>query len=183
MSDGSGTLARRFEGRTALVTGGASGIGEATAARLAAEGANVVVADLDAEAGERTAAQYDGVSFIQTDVSDSAQVQSLVTTIVDRHGRLDAVHANAGIETPFLLLAQTPDEWFDRAIAVNTRGVFCALGDGAVDLDGFLATLRELDYAGWVVIEQDQRLGDRVTLPMARDAARRNRAYLTDRGL
>jgi inosose dehydratase len=63
------------------------------------------------------------------------------------------------------------------------RGVFCAFGDGAVDLDGFLATLRELDYAGWVVIEQDQRLGDRVTLPMARDAARRNRKYLADRGL
>jgi inosose dehydratase len=63
------------------------------------------------------------------------------------------------------------------------RGVFCAFGDGAVDLDGFLATLREIDYDGWVVIEQDQRLGERVTLPMARDAARRNRAYLADRGL
>lgn len=124
MSDATGNLSRRFEGRVALVTGGASGIGQATAARLAAEGAAVVVADLDAEAGERTAAEYAGVSFIQTDVSDSAAVESLVATIVERHGRLDAVHANAGIETPFLLLADTPDDWFDRAIAVNTRGVF-----------------------------------------------------------
>lgn len=63
------------------------------------------------------------------------------------------------------------------------RGVFCAFGDGAVDLDGFLGTLRELDYDGWVVVEQDQRLGDRVSLDAARDAARRNREYLAQRGL
>jgi NAD(P)-dependent dehydrogenase (short-subunit alcohol dehydrogenase family) len=124
MSDAPGTPLRRFEGRVALVTGGASGIGEATAARLVSEGAHVVIADINGEQGERTAERYDGVSFIQTDVSDSAQVRSLIATIVERHGRLDAVHANAGIETPFLLLAETSDEWFDRAIAVNTRGVF-----------------------------------------------------------
>lgn len=124
MSDASGTALRRFDGRIALVTGGASGIGEATAARLASEGAHVIIADIDSEAGERTAEKYDDVSFIQTDVSDSPQVQRLIATIVERHGRLDAVHANAGIETPFLLLAETSDEWFDRAIAVNTRGVF-----------------------------------------------------------
>ena len=87
MSDATGNLSRRFEGRVALVTGGASGIGQATAARLAAEGAAVVVADLDAEAGERTAAEYEGVSFIQTDVSDSAAVESLVATIVENGGR------------------------------------------------------------------------------------------------
>src|SRR4051794_18245635 len=115
MSD-TGQPGSRFEGRVALVTGGASGIGQATAARLAAEGATVVIADLDVEAGERTTAEHDSVSFIPTDVSDSAAVESLVKTIVERHGRLDAVHANAGIETPFLLLADTPDEWFDRAI-------------------------------------------------------------------
>lgn len=114
MSDASGTALRRFDGRIALVTGGASGIGEATAARLASEGAHVIIADIDSEAGERTAEKYDDVSFIQTDVSDSPQVQRLIATIVERHGRLDAVHANAGIETPFLLLAETSDEWFDR---------------------------------------------------------------------
>jgi NAD(P)-dependent dehydrogenase (short-subunit alcohol dehydrogenase family) len=115
---------RRFQDRVALVTGGASGIGEATAARLASEGAAVVIADIDTDAGERTAAKYDGVSFIQTDVSDSASVQHLIERIVEDYGKVDAVHANAGIETPFLLLAETPDEWFDRAIAINTRGVF-----------------------------------------------------------
>jgi inosose dehydratase len=63
------------------------------------------------------------------------------------------------------------------------RDVFCAFGDGAVDLDGFLETLRELDYDGWVVVEQDQRLGERVSLGAAREAARRNREYLSARGL
>ena len=99
---------RRFQDRVALVTGGASGIGEATAARLAREGAAVVIADIDTDAGERTSAKYDGVSFVQTDVSDSASVQHLIERIVEDYGKVDAVHANAGIETPFLLLAETP---------------------------------------------------------------------------
>ena len=63
------------------------------------------------------------------------------------------------------------------------RGVFCAFGDGAVDLDGFIETLRALHYAGWIVVEQDQRLGKRVDLEDARSAARRNREYLRARGL
>jgi NAD(P)-dependent dehydrogenase (short-subunit alcohol dehydrogenase family) len=115
---------RRFEGRVALVTGGASGIGRAVAARLAAEGARVVIADIDAEAGERVAASDEALTFVRTDVSRGDDVERLVATIVERFGRLDAVHANAGIETPPLFLHDTPDEWFDRAIAVNTRGIF-----------------------------------------------------------
>jgi NAD(P)-dependent dehydrogenase (short-subunit alcohol dehydrogenase family) len=124
MSSASETPLRRFTGRIALVTGGASGIGEATAHRLVEEGAHVVIADIDAEAGERMVSGRDDLSFVHTDVSDSEQVQRLIATIVERHGRLDAVHANAGIETPFLLLADTPDEWYDRAMAVNTKGIF-----------------------------------------------------------
>jgi NAD(P)-dependent dehydrogenase (short-subunit alcohol dehydrogenase family) len=115
---------RRFEGKVALVTGGASGIGLATVERLAGEGARVVIADLDAAAGAAATAASEACSFIETDVSDSAQIQELIARIVAEHGRLDLVHANAGIETPPLMLADTPDEWFDKAIAVNTRGVF-----------------------------------------------------------
>lgn len=115
---------RRFQGKIALVTGGASGIGLATVQRLASEGAHVVIADIDGALGASVAAQDDAFSFIRTDVSDSASVQGLIGQIVKQHGRLDVVHANAGIETPPLLFTDTPDEWFDKAIAVNTRGVF-----------------------------------------------------------
>jgi NAD(P)-dependent dehydrogenase (short-subunit alcohol dehydrogenase family) len=114
----------RFEGRTALVTGGASGIGRAVSHRLASEGAQVVIADIDEAAGEQMSAEHPSFSFIATDVTDGDAVSSLIDQIVDRHGALDCVHANAGIETPPLLLHETPDDWFDRAIAVNTKGIF-----------------------------------------------------------
>jgi NAD(P)-dependent dehydrogenase (short-subunit alcohol dehydrogenase family) len=114
----------RFHGKVGLVTGGGSGIGRAVAHRLASEGAQVVIADIDPEGGERVASEDEAIAFIRTDVSVGDEVERLVDEIVDRYGRLDVVHANAGIETPPLLLADTPDEWFDRAIAVNARGVF-----------------------------------------------------------
>jgi len=116
--------ARRFEGRVALVTGGASGIGEASVARLVQEGAHVYIGDLDDESGEAIAARSDSITFAHMDVTDPYSVESVINGIVSEHGRLDAVHANAGIETPPLLLADTPDDWFDRAIDVNTKGVF-----------------------------------------------------------
>ncbi|MBN8870816.1 MAG: SDR family oxidoreductase [Solirubrobacterales bacterium] len=114
----------RFEGRVTVVTGGASGIGEATARRLAAEGATVVVADIDTDLGPALADSVPRIEFAHCDVSDGGSVAELMDGIVARHGRLDGVHANAGIETPPLLLADTSDEWFDRTIAVNTKGVF-----------------------------------------------------------
>ena len=116
--------AHRFEDKTALVTGGASGIGEASVMRLEAEGAHVTLADLDEENGRRIAERSDRIDFAACDVTDGASVKSVVDGIVERHGRLDAVHANAGIETPPLFLAETSDEWFDKAIDVNTKGVF-----------------------------------------------------------
>jgi NAD(P)-dependent dehydrogenase (short-subunit alcohol dehydrogenase family) len=114
----------RFAGKIALVTGGGSGIGHAVTLRLAAEGARVVIADIDEEAGERVAAATDGVTFVRTDVSQGDEVERLVDGIVERFGQLDVVHANAGIESPFLMLHETPDEWFDRCLAVNTKGIF-----------------------------------------------------------
>src|SRR3954454_21202806 len=114
----------RFEGKVGLVTGGASGIGHAVAVRLASEGAQVVIADIDEEGGTRVASENGRITFLRTDVSQGDQVESTVAATVERFGKLDVVHANAGIETPPLRLADTPDEWFDRAIAVNARGVF-----------------------------------------------------------
>lgn len=119
-----GSQSLRFESRVALVTGGASGIGRAVALRLAQEGARVVIADIDERGGERVASEHPSLAFVRTDVTEALGISKLIDLIVEREGRLDCVHANAGIETPPLLLHDTPDEWFDRAISVNTKGIF-----------------------------------------------------------
>ena len=90
---------QRLEGRTAVVTGAGGGIGRATARRFAAEGANVVCADLDVEAGEKAAAEVGGL-FVQTDVTDEEQVKALFQRAVDEYGRLHVAFNNAGISPP-----------------------------------------------------------------------------------
>jgi NAD(P)-dependent dehydrogenase (short-subunit alcohol dehydrogenase family) len=112
----------RLNGRVAIVTGGARGLGLGIARRFAAEGAQVVIADI-AEATAAEAAASVGGEYIGCDVTDRASVQMLVDTVVARHGRLDIMVANAGIAggAPFLELT---DERWDSVIAVNLRGVF-----------------------------------------------------------
>jgi NAD(P)-dependent dehydrogenase (short-subunit alcohol dehydrogenase family) len=90
---------QRFQGRVAVITGGGSGIGLATARRLAAEGAKIVIADLSAEAGKAAADEVDGL-FVQTDVTDEAQVEALFQMAVDEFGSLDVAFNNAGISPP-----------------------------------------------------------------------------------
>src|SRR3979411_1177650 len=90
---------QRFQGRVAVITGGGSGIGLATARRLAAEGAKVVIAALPPESGKAAAGEVDGV-FVQTDVTDEAQVEALFQTAVDEFGSLDVAFNNAGISPP-----------------------------------------------------------------------------------
>src|SRR3979411_2953838 len=90
---------QRFQGRVAVITGGGSGIGLATARRLAAEGAKIVIADLSAEAGKAAADEVDGL-FVQTDVTDEAQVEALFQMAVDEFGSVDVAFNNAGISPP-----------------------------------------------------------------------------------
>jgi len=105
-----------LQDRSIVVTGGSSGIGAAIAARLVAEGAHVVV-------GSRSEASVDGAVWVPTDVTDPAAVDALVAAAVDRHGGLDALVANAGVQVEKTIVETTDDE-FDHVMEVNVRGVF-----------------------------------------------------------
>lgn len=89
----------RFDGRTAVVTGGGSGIGLASVRRFAEEGARVVVADIDAEAGSAAAKDVGGL-FVRTDVTSEADVTALFAAAVDTYGSVDVAFNNAGISPP-----------------------------------------------------------------------------------
>jgi NAD(P)-dependent dehydrogenase (short-subunit alcohol dehydrogenase family) len=91
--------AHRLEGRVAVVTGGASGIGLASVRRLAAEGARVVIGDLDPDAGKRAADEVGGL-FVPTDVTDAVAVDNLFQQAFDTYGSVDIAFNNAGISPP-----------------------------------------------------------------------------------
>lgn len=120
-----------FEGKVALVTGAGSGMGRASARAFAGEGASVVVADVDAEGGERTVSEVREAGgkavFVQTDVSSAEDVEAMVETAVETFGRLDYAHNNAGIEREALPTADSTEEHWDRAIAVNLKGVWLCM--------------------------------------------------------
>jgi 3-oxoacyl-[acyl-carrier protein] reductase len=107
----------RLEGRVAIVTGAGSGIGAATAVRLAAEGARVVCADVDAAAAERTAAALEGATAVHLDVTDRAGWAAVT------EGGVDVVVNNAGITRDRSLLKMSDTEW-QEVIDVHLRGTF-----------------------------------------------------------
>ena len=113
----------RFEGATALVTGGAKGIGAATAERLAAEGAQVVVADFDEAAATETAERIGG-GAVRCDVTSRADVEAAVAAAA-QGGRLDVLVTCAGIIRDNLIHKMTDDDW-EAVIATHLRGTFLA---------------------------------------------------------
>lgn len=114
----------QLEGKVAIVTGGAGGIGRATAKLLVDEGAQVVVADIDTEGGEAVAAELgEAAAFERTDVSDLEQVQALVDRAVDRFGGLDIMFNNAGIGSDLKRFLHDDLADFDRLLHVNLFGV------------------------------------------------------------
>ena len=105
-----------LEGKVALVTGGAAGIGRAIADNFSAKGATVVTADLSEDAD------------VRCDVASEAQVDAMVSSVIGRHGRLDIAVNNAGILGPFgKLLEHVEEAEWDRALGVNLKGVFLCM--------------------------------------------------------
>jgi 2-hydroxycyclohexanecarboxyl-CoA dehydrogenase len=111
----------RLAGRTALVTGGASGIGAATARRLAAEGACVVVADCDEVAAQKVAADIDG-DAVTVDVTDVAEVRRAFANVREARGPIDVLVNNAGGDRAALFLDSDEPDW-DATLALNLKSV------------------------------------------------------------
>jgi NAD(P)-dependent dehydrogenase (short-subunit alcohol dehydrogenase family) len=117
-------MVERYADKAAVITGGASGIGLATARRLAAEGASVVIADLDEKAGPVAAEEVGGL-FVPVNVTDREQVEALFQTTVDHYGSLDLAFNNAGISPPDddSILETGIDAW-RRVQEVNLTSVY-----------------------------------------------------------
>jgi NAD(P)-dependent dehydrogenase (short-subunit alcohol dehydrogenase family) len=119
---------RRLDDQVAIVTGGAGGIGGATARRLSAEGARVVVVDTDSSRARAVAESLPGPgAWVDADVSDEASVARYVDAAVSRFGRVDLHHLNAGIAGSLAALPDLAAGEFDRVMAVNVRGVFLGI--------------------------------------------------------
>lgn len=122
---------RRLAGRVALVTGGGSGIGRASAMAFAREGARVVVSDVDRDGGAETVRRIEELggesTFVPADVSDGEHVARLVAATLDRYGRLDCAHNNGGIEGPLASVVDLAEDDWDRVIDINLKGVWWCL--------------------------------------------------------
>ena len=123
----------RLKDRVALITGGAAGIGKATAARFIEEGARVVICDVNQQAGEAAIAELGhGAAFYKVDVTNRQAVQAWVDEVAAKYGRIDILVNNAGVLRDGILVKlqdgqvvkQMPESDFDLVIAVNLKGVF-----------------------------------------------------------
>jgi NAD(P)-dependent dehydrogenase (short-subunit alcohol dehydrogenase family) len=116
-----------MEGKIALITGGSSGIGKATAQAFIKHGAKVIIADISVEAGEQVVKDLKQVGgealFVRTDVSDAAAVEAMVRKTVDTFGRLDYAFNNAGIEGDSAPTGEVDWDNLDRVININLKGL------------------------------------------------------------
>ena len=124
-------MSKMFDGEVALVTGGSSGIGRATALAFAAQGAKVAVASRRSEESLETVRLVTDAGgeamFVQTDVSVAADVQRMVAQTVERFGKLNYAFNNAGVGGTMIPVAEYPEEVFDKVVAINLKGVFLSM--------------------------------------------------------
>jgi NAD(P)-dependent dehydrogenase (short-subunit alcohol dehydrogenase family) len=113
----------KLDGKVAIITGGASGIGEACARKFADEGATVVIADIQDDPGQALAAELGG-SYVRVDVTAPAEVEAMVQTCVERHGRVDVLMNNAGIDGDQAVTAESSLENWHRVMDININGVY-----------------------------------------------------------
>ncbi len=120
--------AGRLDGKAAVVTGGGSGFGEGIAKRFTAEGAKVVVADINQDGGNRVVDEIKSAggeaSFIATDVAEAGDNKAMIQASLDNYGSFDVLVANAAIGMNPTPLAETDDDFFDRIFRINVRSVF-----------------------------------------------------------
>ena len=114
-----------FTEKVVLITGGAQGIGKETAKKFLQEGASVVICDYDESAGQAALQEFnnESVDFFKVDVTDSSQIEEMVQSTLDKHGRIDVLINNAGITLDGFLTKMKETDW-EKVISVNLSGVF-----------------------------------------------------------
>ncbi|MEM8857278.1 MAG: SDR family NAD(P)-dependent oxidoreductase [Chloroflexota bacterium] len=122
----------RLEGKVAIVTGAAKGIGEAIAIRYGLEGAKVICVDINGEDAAATAEAINAAGgesiHTQTDISQEADVDALFETVMEKYGRVDVLVNNAGLISPMTHILEADKAWWDRIVGVNLTGTFlCCL--------------------------------------------------------
>jgi NAD(P)-dependent dehydrogenase (short-subunit alcohol dehydrogenase family) len=122
----------KLDGKVAVITGGASGIGEASVRLFAAEGARVVIADVQDDKGKRLEAELDERAvYVHSDVTQEAQIKAAIDTAVERFGRLDTIYNNAGIPGTLSSIADIAVEEFDLLAHILFRAVFLGMKHAA----------------------------------------------------